>query len=116
MVQARYAKTIPSAWDAKPVTEIAMVVDGAAGLAGGDGKSAAKKDEEKKEEPKKKGGLLSGFKTSSSDQKQSSQTVASAGVRGGVPDRDAKGGPNKNTLGTRVTPAEIEAFRKGIVG
>jgi predicted Zn-dependent protease len=107
----RYAKTIT--FDAKPVTEIAMVVEGAAGLSG-DGKAADKKDEPKKEEPKKKGGLLGKFNTSSSEQKQASQTTASAGTRGGVPDRDAAGGPNKNPLSVKVTAAELEAFKKGI--
>jgi hypothetical protein len=88
-------------------------VEGAAGLSG-DGKAADKKDEPKKEEPKKKGGLLGKFNTSSSEQKQASQTTASAGTRGGVPDRDAAGGPNKNPLSVKVTAAELEAFKKGI--
>jgi predicted Zn-dependent protease len=105
--QARYAKSIHI--EAKPVTDIATVAEGAAGLAGGD-----KKEEPKKEEPKKKGGLLGKFNTSSSEQKQSSQTVASAGARGVTPDRDAKGGANKTPLGIKVTPAELDAFRKGI--
>ena len=110
-MDARYTKTI--AFDAKPVTEIAMNVEGAAGLAGGDGKEV-KKEEEKKAEPRKKGGLIGRFSTSNSEQKQSSQTVASAGARGGVPDRDAKGGPNKSPVRVPVTPAEIEAFKKDI--
>lgn len=115
-MDARYAANI--SFNAKPVTEIALAVEGAAGLAGAAGKEAKKPDEkaeEKKEEaPKKKGGLLSKFSTSNSEQKQSSQTVASAGARGGVPDRDAKGGPNKSPLSVPVTPAELEAFKKGI--
>jgi predicted Zn-dependent protease len=106
--ETRYTKTIH--FEATPITEIAMVADGSAGLAGGD----KGKDSAKKEEPKKKGGLLGKFNTSSSEQKQSSQTVASAGARGGFPDRDAKGGANKTPLNTKVTPAEIEAFKKGI--
>jgi predicted Zn-dependent protease len=110
-VASRYTEHVK--FDAKPTGEIAMGTDGAAGLAG-DGKDA-KKEDEKKEEPKKKGGLLSKFSTSSSEQKQASQTTASAGSRGGVPDRDAKGGPNKSALGVKVTPEDIEAFKKGIV-
>jgi len=31
-----------------------------------------------------------------------------------VPDRDAKGGPNKNALVVKVSAAELEAFKKGI--
>jgi predicted Zn-dependent protease len=112
-VAARYAKNIT--FDAKQVNDVAMVVDGASGLSG-DGKPAAKKEEPKKEEePKKKGGLLGKFNTSSSDQKQSSQTTASAGTRGGVPDRDAKGGPVKSPIIVKITAAELEAFKKGIV-
>lgn len=105
--EARYAKTVNL--EARPIGDIAMNVEGAAGLAGGE-----KKAEAKKEEPKKKGGLLGKFNTSSSEQKQSSQTVASAGARGGFPDRDAKGGANKSPVATKVTAAELEAFRKGI--
>jgi predicted Zn-dependent protease len=111
-VAARYAQNIT--FDAKPVNDIAMVVDGASGLSG-DGKAADKKDEPKKEEPKKKGGLLGKFSTSSSDQKQASQTTASAGTRGGVPDRDAKGGAVKSPVNVKITDAELEAFKKGIV-
>jgi len=111
-VASRYAKYVT--FEAKPITEIAVSTAGAAGLSG-DGKDA-KKEDEKKEEPKKKGGLLGKFTTSSSEQKQASQTTASAGSRGvGVPDRDAKGGPNKSALGVKVTPADIDAFKKGIV-
>jgi predicted Zn-dependent protease len=110
--EARYAKTVHIV--AKPITEIAMVADGAAGLAGGDKGKGKEAEAAKKEEPKKKGGLLGKFNTSSSEQKQSSQTVASAGARGGFPDRDAKGGTNKAPLNIKVTPAELEAFKKGI--
>lgn len=114
-VQARYAKNIP--FDAKAVTEIAVNVEGGAGLAG-DGKPAEKKDDKnakKEEEPKKKGGLLGKFTTSSSDEKRSSQTVASAGARGvGIPDRDAKGGANKSKVVVTLTAADLEAFKKGI--
>jgi beta-barrel assembly-enhancing protease len=109
-VGSRYAEHVK--FDAKPTSEITMVSDGAAGLAG-DG--TAKKDDEKKEEPKKKGGLLGKFTTSSSEQKQASQTTASAGSRGGVPDRDAAGGPNKTALEVKVSATDIEAFKKGIV-
>lgn len=105
--EARYTQNVH--FEAKPIGEVAMAVDGSAGLAGGD-----KDKDAKKEEPKKKGGLLGKFNTSSSEQKQSSQTVASAGARGGFPDRDAKGGTNRNPLGIKVTAAELEAFRKGI--
>jgi predicted Zn-dependent protease len=108
-VASRYAAHVT--FDAKPTSEITMVSDGSAGLSG----DGAKKEDEKKEEPKKKGGLLGKFTTSSSEQKQASQTTASAGSRGGVPDRDAKGGPNQTALSVTVSSADIEAFKKGIV-
>jgi len=116
-VQSRYAKFIT--FDAKPITEVAAGAAGAAGLAGDGGKQAKKDDEkqngEKKEEPKKKGGLLGKFVTSTSDQKQSSQTTASAGSRGvGSPDRDAKGGSNATLVAVTITPADLDTFKKGI--
>jgi beta-barrel assembly-enhancing protease len=116
-VASRYAQNIK--FDAKPVTDIAMNVDGAAGLAGDgkdskDTKDAKESKDAKPDEPKKKGGLLGKLSGPSSDQKQSSQTVASAGARGGLPDRDAKGGSNKSLVTPKLTPAEIEAFKKGI--
>lgn len=110
-VQARYAKNIT--FDARPVTEIATVVEGAGGLAG---ETAGGKDDKKADEqPKKKGGLFGKVGLSSGQQAQNTQTTASAGSRGGVPDRDAKGGPSKNTLNVRVSPAEIAEFKRGIV-
>jgi hypothetical protein len=112
-VEARYTKTIT--FEAKPLEAI-EVIAGARGLTGGESAKNDKdgKDTAKKEEPKKKGGLLGKFSTSSSEQKQSSQTVASAGARGGVPDRDAKGGSNSNKLTVAITPADVAEFKKGI--
>ncbi len=111
--QERYAKTIHL--EATPITEVALAVEGGAGLAGADKEKTAQ-SAAKKEEPKKKGGLLGKFTTSASEQKQSSQTVASAGARGGFPDRDARGGSNRTLVSIRVTPAELEAFKKEIAG
>lgn len=114
-VGARYAANINL--EATPVTELALSVDGAAGLAGGDGKEVKKEEEkeaEKNAEPRKKGGVLGKVGLTGGSQAQNTQTVASAGARGGVPDRDAKGGPNKSPLRVPVTPAELEAFKKGI--
>jgi beta-barrel assembly-enhancing protease len=106
LVEARYKQHV--SYDAKPVTQIATVADGAAGLAGG-GKPQPAPDQ-----PKKKGSLLGKFTTSSSDQKQSNQTIASAGARGIGADRDAKGGPNKTRVVVRITLADIDAFKRGI--
>jgi beta-barrel assembly-enhancing protease len=113
--EARYKSNIT--FDAKPVTEITMDVAGAAGLASGD----KKKDDDKKaddkdkktDEPKKKG--FGSSSITGNKQAQNSQQASSAGARGGFPDRDAKGGPNKNPLSVKITAAELEAFKKGIV-
>jgi predicted Zn-dependent protease len=116
-VEARYKQHI--AFDAKAAGDIAMVVEDAKGLTGGGGseadKAAEKKEEEpKKEEPKKKGFGLGSLKLSGGSQAQNSQQTASAGAKGGVPDRDATGGPTKTKLNVTVTAAEIAEFKKGI--
>jgi predicted Zn-dependent protease len=109
--EARYKQTIT--FDAKPASEIAIDVSGAAGLASGDKKKEDdKKAEEKKEEPKK--GRFGLSSIGGGKQTQASQQTASAGARGGLPDRDAKGGSNKNPLSVKITAAELEAFKKGI--
>jgi hypothetical protein len=110
--ETRYGKTVHL--DSRPITEIAMAADGAAGLAGGTPSNETPKEPAAKDEPRKKGGLLGKFNTSASEQKQSSQTVASAGARGGFPDRDARGGTNRTRVPVTVTVAELEAFKKGI--
>ena len=114
IVEARYKQHIT--FDAKPVTEIATDVEGAAGLASGDKKKADEKkaDDKKAEEPKKKGGFGLGS-IIGQKQAQSGQQTASAGARGVGPDRDAKGGSNPNPLTVKISAAELEAFKKGIV-
>lgn len=109
LVDTRYGEFIK--FEAKPITEIAMNVEGAEGLAGGDKKRA---DEPKADEPKKSERTKRTFGVSVGKQAQSGQQVASAGARGGVPDRDSIGGPNKSKLGVQISAAEIEAFKKGI--
>jgi adenylate cyclase len=47
-------------------------------------------------------------------EKKSSSTVASAGARGGVQDRDAKGGSNPAIVAVTVSASEIADFAKGI--
>ena len=69
----------------------------------------------KEEEPKKCGGMLEQVRPSSGSQAQQSQTVASAGARGVVPDRDAVGGSNKNRVTVKIGPSDIAEFQKGIV-
>ena len=119
LVEARYAKYVH--FEAKPLGDIAVGAEGAAGLAGSSNNAKASKDAQdgkesqaQQPEPKKKGSLLSKFTTSSSGEKQSTQTIASAGARGIGPDRDAKGGPNKNPVRVTVSAVELAAFKKGI--
>ena len=110
---ARYTSTIT--FEAVPATAVAMDIAGVKGAVGDSG--AKPKEEEKTEdEPKKpRGSLLGGLGLTKSSQAQNTQTVASAGSRGARPDRDAVGGPNKSKLRLpALTPAEIEAFKKGI--
>jgi len=115
-VDARYKSMIT--FDAKAITEVTTVDDGASGLSSG---SKKKGDEPKAADPKqaeadkKKGGFGS-ESVGGGKQQAASQQASSAGARGATPDRDAKGGPNKSPLGVKLTPAELEAFKKGIVG
>ena len=53
---------------------------------------------------------------SGGSQAQSSQTTASAGGRAIGNDNNAKGGTNSHMLPMTITPAELEVFKKGIVG
>lgn len=114
-VAARYTKSIT--FDAKPMAAIATVAEGSRGLAGS-GSEGDKKDAEKKEGAKKEGEKKSGFglgkMLSSGKENKSSATVASAGNRGVNPDRDAVGGSNPAKVRITLSPAELDAFKKGI--
>ena len=111
-VAARDARYVT--FDAKPITEVAAGAEGSRGLAGSDDAGKKEAENAEKKDEKKKGGLLSGLKLTGGSQAQSSQTVASAGARGGVPDRDAAGGPNKTKVIVRISAGEIAEFKKGI--
>jgi hypothetical protein len=115
-VQARYASHI--SWDVKPLSEITAVVAGTRGVAGGGAKPKEEPKAEEKEKPKRGlGGLGKALNLSSGTQKESTQASASAGNRAVGKDRAAPGGPNKSKLTLPpLTPAEIEAFKKGIAG
>jgi predicted Zn-dependent protease len=117
LVDARYKQNIP--FEAKPLTEIAQVQEGAAGLAGGGSGSATKSDEKKDDKPaeqpkKKKGFGLGSLTQAVAPEQQSAQVTASGGARGVGPDRAAKGGPNPNIVAVTVTAADLAAFKKGI--
>jgi len=124
IVAARYKEHIT--WDAKPSAEITTVDAGAKGLTGGSSSSsstsAEKKDDDKDkdkkdaDQPKKKGGFLSKMNLSNGSQAQSTQTTASAGGRAIGNDNNAKGGSNSSMVPVIINPADLEAFKKGIVG
>ncbi len=107
-VAPRYASAIT--FDVKDAATVATLAPGAKGLAGSS--EPAKDEKPKTEEPKKKGFGLA--KLTGGSQAQQTGTIASAGSRGGVPDRDAVGGSNKNKVRVTIGAAELAAFRKGI--
>ena len=109
-VQPRYAKNI--SYKPVPVTAIATVEPGAAGLAGGDAKAAEKKDEAKTEEPKKKGFGLSRMLPTGGGEKKSAQVTASGGARGVDPEKDSKGGSNPKVVPVKIVAADVAAFKK----
>ncbi len=109
VVAARYAATIK--YQPTELTQIATVVEGSAGLTG----SEKPKPEEKKAEDKKKGFGLSNLTKTVSTGKNEQQVAASGGARGVGADRLAKGGDNPNPVKTALSPADLAAFKKGIV-
>jgi hypothetical protein len=115
-VAARFKTNIK--YEATPITTIATVETGAAGLTAskgpGDDKSKGS-DAEKPAEPAKKKGLgLGSLKEAVAPEKQSTQVAASGGARGIGPDRAAKGGSNPTLVAVSVSAAELEAFKKAI--
>ena len=108
----RYASTVVLAdryranisYTAKAVTEIATVEAGSAGLAGGTTKPA--------EEPKKKGFGLSTLIKPGGTEKKSAEVTGSGASRGVDTERNAKGGPVKTMVAVKVSPAELDAFRR----
>ena len=113
VVAARYTATIKYA--PTDLTNIATVVEGAAGLAAAKPPPPPSKPEEKKAEEKKKGFGLSNLTKSTTAGKNEQQVSASGGARGVGADRMAKGGDNPNPVKVAISPAETAAFRKGIV-
>ncbi|HQZ39131.1 MAG TPA: M48 family metalloprotease [Vicinamibacterales bacterium] len=102
----RYKKFIT--YTPTPVTEIATVAAGSAGLTGD-----TKKAEPKKEEPKKKGGFgLSRMLPGGGGEKQQAQVTGSGSARGVDPEKDAKGGSNPNPVRVTIAAADLAAFKK----
>ena len=116
LVEARYKEHIK--YEPTPVTAIATVEDGAAGLTGST--APAKDDKNKdtkdaKEAAPKKGFGLGSLKPSSSAERQTAQVSASGGSRGVGPDRTAKGGGNPAIVKASVSDADLATFKKGMV-
>jgi predicted Zn-dependent protease len=109
-LEARYKKNIT--YKPVPVTAIATVEAGAAGLAGEEKKADDKKAAEKTEEPKKRGFGLGKMMPSGGGEKKQAQVTASGGARGVDPEKDSKGGPNPNPVPVKVAAADIAAFKK----
>ncbi len=105
-VQPRYAKNI--SYKPVPVTAIATVEPGAAGLAG----AADKKEDAKTEEPKKRGFGLSRMLPTGGGEKKSAQVTASGGARGVDPEKDSKGGSNPTVVPVKLVAADMAAFKK----
>ena len=113
----RYRKNI--SYTPVAIASIAVVEGGAAGLAGGEAKTAekpAEKPEEKKaaEPPKKRGfGGLSGMLPGSGGgEKKSAEVTASAAARGVDPERDARGGSNPKPVAVKISAGDVAAFKK----
>jgi predicted Zn-dependent protease len=117
LVEARYKSNVQ--YTAVPVTEIAEVMDGSAGLTGGSkpagGTTKPAPSEEEAAAAKKKGFGLSALKPTVAPEKSSTQVSASGGARGVGPDRAARGGDNPNLVAAAVSASELAAFKKGIV-
>jgi predicted Zn-dependent protease len=110
-VQPRFAKNIT--YKPVPLTAIATVTPGAAGLTGGDAKAAEKKPEEKPaEQPKKSRFGLGKMLPTSGGEKKQAQVTASGGARGVDPEKDSRGGSNPAVVAVKITAADIAAFRK----
>lgn len=113
LVEERYKATVK--YKPVPQAQIATVAAGTKGLAGGssaqDSKGAAKADPPA-EAPKKKGFGLSRLVSGGGSETKSAQVVGSGGARGLDPEKDAKGGGNPALVAVKITPAELQAFKK----
>ena len=118
LVAARYKATIT--YTPVPVTVVAGEA-GSSSLAGGGSAAKPSPTPTSTASPtptpasKSKFGL-GGLSSRLGPDKANTGTVASAGTRGVNPDRDAKGGANPRIVIITLTPAELEAFRRGISG
>ena len=106
-LEDRYRKFI--SYTPKPLTEIATVTAGSAGLTGDTAKT-----EPKKEEPKKKSGGfgLSKMMPTGGGEKQQAQVTGSGSARGVDPEKDSTGGANPKLVPVKLAAADLVAFKK----
>lgn len=107
-LETRYKKFVK--YEPTPLTEIAVVAEGTAGLA--EGKKEERKEGEEKKERK---GFLSKLKNpigSGGEKKQSAEVTGSGGTRAIDKERLAKGGSNPNLIAVTVSDKDIEQFKK----
>ena len=109
-LEARYTKNVT--YKPVPVTAIATVDPGAAGLTGGDAKAEEKAAPKKAEEPKRRGFGLGRMPLTGGGEKKQAQVTASGGARGVDPEKDSKGGANPNVVAVKIAAADIAAFKK----
>jgi hypothetical protein len=131
-LEARLKKYV--AYKPVPLSGIATVQSGSAGLAGSsgsggskksgadgdakasDGKNTTAKNDSSADDDsskKKSGGFgLSKLSNFGGGEKKQAQVTGSGAGRGLDPEVDAKGGPNPALVAVKVTPADVEAFKK----
>lgn len=110
----RFTASIP--FEATPLSEVATVEAGTAGLAGSSGKTdtkAAGGATPTDTSQKKTGAFgLSGMVKPGGSEKKSAEVTASAGSRGVDTERGAKGGPDPALVVVKLSPADVDAFKK----
>jgi hypothetical protein len=123
----RYKKNIT--YTPKPITEIAVVTAGSAGLTGGgtatkSGGAATTPSgtgttgstgttTAKKEEPKKSGGFgLGRMLPGGGGEKKQAQATGSGAARGVDPEKDSLGGTNPKPVPVKIAAADVAAFKK----
>jgi Zn-dependent protease with chaperone function len=108
----RFRQTIT--YTPTPLTDIATVDPGAAGLTGGDSKGATPKPEEKdnKDAPKRRSFGLGRMLPGSGGEKTQAQVTGSGAARGVDPERDARGGSNPALVAVSISAGDLQAFRK----
>lgn len=112
VVAARYTSTIT--YQPTEITQVAVIVEGSAGLAG-DAKATPAPAPKPAEQPKRKGFGLGALTRTVTGEKPSQQVAASGGARGVGNDRLAQGGANPKPVATTVDAAKLAEFKKGIV-